>query len=130
MRRTAFALALCSLTLIACGASERRTTNRVTMMMDNWVSGGTSSGGDIQEAICLWYDGSRKLPLDHLKHARGLFDDWRRQEGLYRKIESWNITEMTKVASAGTPAIVVSLDIDGKPYRMRVALGESIAWVN
>ena len=130
MKRSVLLVILCAAVLLACGGSERRTRNRVQLMMDNWTTGGTSSGGDIQEAVCVWYDGSRILPLDHLKLAQGRFDEWRREQDLYRKIASYEITGVAETEGTEPPAMIVSLDIDGKPYRMRVALGESIAWVN
>ena len=110
------------------GPLERRTRNPVQLLMENWVTGGTSSGGDIQEAICVWYNGSRILPLDHL-NARDRFDDWRREMDLHRKIGSWEITAMDAVAGSEPPAMIVSIDIDGKPYRMHVTADQPIEWV-
>ena len=131
MRRIAIGAVLCGMVLVlaSCGASERRTRNRVGVMMDDWISGGTGSGGDIQEAICLWYNGSPKLlPLDHLLHARERFDEWRKEKGLFRKIAAWEITAVAGEASSDPPAMIVSIDIDGKPFRMRVADHVPIEW--
>ncbi len=48
---------------------------------------------------------------------------------LYREISAWEITAMDAVAGSDAPTMIVSLDIDGKPYRMRVAADQPIEWV-
>ena len=130
MRRIVIGLIMCSLGLLACGGgAELRANNRVAEMMDGWQSGGTSSDGNIQEAIGRWYDGSRQLQLDYLKHARVEFDNWRREKSLYKEIDSWAITSITEEPGTEPPAMIVAVDIDGQGYQMRVTSDQPIEWV-
>ena len=123
MKRIAIGVLLCSLVLLACGGSGRDARNRVTSMMEGW-----QPRGDIEGSVCRWYNGARRLQLDHLKAAQVGFDDWRREKSLYREINSWSITSITKDAGADPPAMIVSVDIDGQGYDMRVADERPIEW--
>ncbi len=123
MKRIAFGILLCSLVLLACGSPELDAHNRVTMMMDGL------DRGDTEEAVCRWYNGTRQLQLDHLKHAQDRFDDWRRAESMYREIDSWAITDVTQESGSNPPAAIVSIDIDGQSYKMRVPSEKPIEWV-
>lgn len=125
-------LALAALVLFTgCSVWEKRETEkRVTAMMEGWRTGGTGSGGDMQEAVSMWWKGVRFIPDDlELDDARKRFDSWRRVKGLYKKIETWEITSMAKDGSTGGNAMIVSMDIDGRSYRMRVPEGDTISWV-
>ncbi len=126
MKRMAIGVVLCSLVLLACDNSEREAQNRVTLMMTGWQA----TGGDMEEAVCRWYNGTRRLQLDHLKHAQVTFDDWRREKSLYKKIGTWAITDIKKESGSDPPAAIVSVDIDGQGYRMRVPHEQPIEWVN
>ncbi len=130
MTRISVGVFLCSLVLLGCGNPELDAHNRVTMMMTGWQSGGTTSGGDIEEAVCRWYNGARQLQLDHLKVARDKFDEWRREKSLYKRIESWTINDVTKESGSDPPAAIVSIDIDGQSYKMRVPKEKPIEWVS
>jgi len=100
-------------------------------MMDGWRTGGTGSGGDMQEAICMWYQGTRFIADDlRLAEVRDEFDAWRRQKDLYGHIDEWEITSMAREEGSDPPALIVSIDIDGYTYGMRVMDREPIEWVN
>jgi hypothetical protein len=108
--------------------AERPTRIRVTAMMDGWKKAGSASDGNMQEAISMWFNGSRYIPDDvMLTRARKSFDDWRRQKDLYVEIQSWEISSIEQ--RPDVPGMVVALTIDGKPYEMQVERGEPIAWV-
>lgn len=133
MHKRTIALALVGLLLVSLlpGCSmmaERPTRNRVTAMMEGWKKAGSASDGNMQEAISMWFNGSRYIPDDvMLTRARRSFDDWRRQKGLYVEIQSWEINAIEE--RPDVPGMVVALTIDGKPYEMQVESGEPIAWV-
>jgi hypothetical protein len=46
-----------------------------------------------------------------------------------RRTENWDITAITEEDGPDPTAMIVSIDIDGKPYRMRVTTDEPIEWV-
>jgi hypothetical protein len=125
------ALGLLAAALIAGGCSslgKDGARRRVTVMMDAWRAGGTSSDGNMQEAVSMWYQGARAIADDvELSRAASKFDAWRRQKQLYGSFQRWEITAIDP--DPATPAMIVALNIDGKPYRMRVESGEPIEWV-
>lgn len=128
MRRVCLVLAAALLLLSACSLSQDNTRRRVTHMMDAWQSAGTSSDGNMQEAISMWYDGSRAIADDvELSRQSEKFDAWRRQKQLYREIHKWEITSIEE--SSDVHGLVVALSIDDKPYTMRVEAGEPIEWM-
>lgn len=132
MRKPWILALACVLLLPACSIVEQRDAEaRVEMMMEGWRTGGTGSGGDIQEAVSMWWKGVRFIPDElELTEARDEFDRWRRAKGLYKRIDSWEITSTSSVKGAYPPTTVVSVEIDGKSYGMRVAKGETIEWAN
>jgi hypothetical protein len=108
---------------------ERETRMRVEAMMEGWRKGGRGSGGDMQEAVCMWFNG-KKITLDDIKLAklRDQSDDFRREKRLYKALDSWEITSMDNIPETEPTAMLVGVKIDGKQYRMRVQDGYSIAW--
>ena len=93
-------------------------------MMDGWQN------DVMEESVCRWYNGARQLQLDHLKVAETGFDEWRREKSLYRDIKSWSITSITKDAGGAASAMIVSVDIDGQSYDMRVVDERPIEWAS
>jgi hypothetical protein len=132
MKRFAVAVLVCCLFLPACSWFEwRDARTRVEAMMESWRTGGTGSGGDMQEAVCMWYQGTRFM-LDDIKLAkvRDEFDNWRHQKSLYKRIDTWEISSMAREKDSDPPALILTVDIDGKTYGMRVVDREPIEWVN
>jgi hypothetical protein len=112
------------------GATEKRAEIRVQTMMDGWLAGGTSYDGHAQEAVCMWFNG-RKSPPDGktLGAASDAFDQWRRAKNLYRKIRSYTIERVENPDKSSTDVNHVYIQIDGKPYAMKVERHRPIEWL-
>ena len=130
LRLVGFVLAVIAvLHFVNRGATEKRAEARVQTMMEGWLAGGTSYDGYAQEAVCMWFNGSKNPPDSNtLAAASDAFDQWRRDKGLYRKIRSFSIE---KVESLDDSSDVnhVRVEIDGKPYIMKVERHRPIEWL-
>jgi hypothetical protein len=117
---------------VACYSMEEHgARTRVEMMMNGWSKGGRTSSGDIQTAVCMWYEGSLLITdRDTLGQASVDFDIWRREKDLYRELERWEIPSIAKESDAEPRVWIVSVDIEGDPYRMRVQEYVPIEWLD
>jgi hypothetical protein len=123
-----FLVCACLLTLTSCAYFEtRETRGRVTEMMEAWQADPTGSSGHMQHAVCMWYRGTSFMDDVELTIARKKFDGWRRQKGL-SKIENWEIESITKDTESIQEMMLVSVKINGKSYRMRMAQRDPIEW--
>jgi len=114
--------------LTSCSYFEtRETRGRVIEMMEAWQADPTGSSGHMQHAVCMWYRGTSFMDDVELTIARKKFDGWRRQKGL-SKIESWEIESITKDTESIQETMLVSVKINGKSYRMRMAQRDPIEW--
>jgi hypothetical protein len=110
---------------------KKEAKGRVTGMMDGWVAGGLSADGHVQEAVMLWYDGT-KYPPDNelLLQASADFDAWRRAKKLFREIDGYTIERVVSAGTRQSPEFHVFIDIEGEPYGLKVIDGEPIEWLD
>jgi len=130
MRIVAIFLGILSFGLwLANHTIEEAVHSRVDQMLHGMLAGGVGTSGDIQEAICFWYNGTRFISdRNELMSASDQFDEWRRVRDLYRKIESYEIAEISATSKILPEEFIVTVRIDGKAYAMLVKKRETIKW--
>jgi hypothetical protein len=111
--------------------AKKEARDRVAVMMDDWVAGGLSSDGHVQEAVMLWVNGTKSPPdTDFLLQASSGFDAWRRAKRLYKRIDGYAIERVDSTGSRQSPELHVFVRIDGDTYGMKVIDGEPIEWLD
>jgi len=118
----------CGLTYMFTSGEAHSAQERVRRVLD-----GMKPGGNMDQAISLWYLGSFHLPggQTQFDEAATAFEAWQRQRNLGR-ISTFEITEarVTKeTGQLGQATAEVSGTIEGTPFKVRVVSGEPIAWV-
>ncbi len=111
-------------------SSEAHTAQeRVRRVLD-----GMKSGGDLQRAIFLWWNGSFHMPLggqEEFNRAADAFETWRAQREI-KVVSSYQIKGAVVLEEAkglGQAVVLVSGTVDGQDFKMRVVHGEPISWV-
>jgi hypothetical protein len=95
---------------------------------------GMKSGGDLQRAIFLWWNGSLNMPpggAEEFSRATDEFEVWRAKREI-KLVSSYTIKDATIVEAAKglrQAVVEVSGTVDGRDFKMRVVQGEPIAWV-
>ncbi len=109
---------------------KKQAKDRVTTIMEGWAAGGTSADGHIQEAVCMWLEGT-KYPSDNelLLQASREFDEWRKAKKLHRKIASFEIERVKAQSLFSAEEVHVFVRIEGETYGMKVVEDEPIEWL-
>lgn len=98
------------------------------------VFDGMKSGGDLQKAIFLWWNGSLKMPIggqEEFNRAADGFEAWKAEREI-KQVSSYEIKDAVVVEEAKglrQALVIVSGTVDGQDFKMRVRQGEPIAWV-
>jgi len=111
---------------IASSTSYRKLAAKRVNQILNEAKQGT--GPEAELAVTLWAKNRRTLDRDELSWASNHFDQWRMDKGLYRKFGEHTIVDSEEVKGADVPTAIVSVTIEGKPYRMRVPKDQPISW--
>ena len=124
-------VALIGLFFLERDAATRKATLRVERMLDGWLEGGTGSNGAVQEAVFQWNHGTKHMPEDKSVGQASLeFDDWRREQRMYRKISSYRV-ERAEIDEGSDPRSVrVDILIDDRPYAVRVMKDRPVQWID
>ncbi len=97
------------------------------------VLDGMKVGGNTDQAIALWYQGSFHLPggATQFEEAASGFEAWQADKGLGRisKYEISDARGTEETGRLGQATVEVSGTIDGAPFKMRVVQGEPIVWI-
>jgi hypothetical protein len=103
---------------------------RVNDILKGIQSAPTPSGvaGNEQTAICLW---AKDMYLIKDEGTLGMymdaFDRWRNAAGIFH-IKQFSILDSTRIKDVIPETAIVTVDIDGKRFSMRVPKGEQITW--
>jgi hypothetical protein len=122
---------------VGCGVGEKiqqsmgsdKAKVRVTAILEGIKKDGGGTGGDIETSICQWRKGVIRISDGgELGRASDAFSQWCRDKDIDRRISGYEVVGLTPV-SGRSDAFIVSVTIEGKPYKMYVAEGEQIKWV-
>jgi hypothetical protein len=97
---------------------------------------GLKPGGNQQQSICLWAEGTRTLPggMERFSAAMDAFDVWAKQKGISPgRLSDFEILEAQLVKGGeqlGTGVVLVKARIDGQACALRVTPGAPIEWVD
>lgn len=126
----AFAALGCDFLEYGPGGNTAEAESRVLHVLAAMQKAGDSTGLDLQEGICRWYNGKRLIG-DALTFDAAVtgFDRWRRERNVYnRKIASYEITGSEEVPDSDPPAVIVDVTIEGKPHRILVPEDSAMSW--
>ena len=134
--RSALLLAL-ALAALGCdfleygpGGNTAEAESRVLHVLASMQKAGDTTGLEIQEGLCRWYNGKRLIG-DALAFDEAVtgFDRWRRERNVYnRKIASYEITGSTEVPDSDPPAVIVDVTIEGKAHQIMVPEDSPMSW--
>jgi hypothetical protein len=93
---------------------------------------GMMAGGNLEKAICLWYQGTVTLPggQEQFNQAADAFDAWQRDNEL-PGVTRFEITESRITQESdqlGQAVVTVRGTLNGKPFGMRVRAGEPLSF--
>lgn len=97
---------------------------------------GLKPGGNQQQSICLWAEGTRTLPggLERFSTAMDAFDVWAKQKGISPgRLTEFEVLDARLVKGGeqlGTGVVLVKARIEGQERSMRVTPGAPIEWVD
>ena len=103
---------------------------RVDLVLSMLQRSGTDATTDFQIAVSMFYRGAVLMDKDEIGHAELEFIEWLRKLGLYRKIESYEITGAEYVETDSVPGVIVNCSIEGRPIRILVHGGVPLLVVN
>ena len=136
-KRVAIGAALVIALLVAgrCGLSSLFTSGEAHSAQERVrrVLDGMKEGGNIDQAIALWYQGTLTLPggMIQFDMAATSFQAWRQEREIDR-VGTYEIREArvtSETGRLGEATVIVSGTIDGQPFSLRAVDGQPLAWV-
>lgn len=105
---------------------DKLAAKRVDEMMKEMKQG---TGVEQQLAIGIWAKNHPKISDEQeLAWAADHYDQFRKEKGIYRKLDSYKIVSSELVKDVTPPTAIVTVDIEGKTYKMRVPEKQPISW--
>ena len=98
------------------------------------VLAGAKKGGmsnELQLAIAQWYRGRNRLDtLEEYDVGSDKFDKWLTKKGLFRKVKTWEVLDAEALPREGIKpfAVLVTVKINKKTYKMKVPEDNQISW--
>lgn len=112
----------------ACNPVVRQAKTRVETVMEGFQKDGGGSGGYMQAAVAQWAGGPHILSdQDALGKAEVRCKAWADQKGLYRKITSFKVLDAKAEGDTGS---IVTVNIEGKTYQIRVPPRDEMSWAD
>jgi len=109
---------------------EKDAELRVQRVLDGMVAGGTGAGGDIQDAVCAWWDGSKIISdTTTLAAAMDSFEQWRKAKGLYRSLSAAEVTTIEVMPDTKPAEVKVTIRVEGTAYAIKVVDREPMTWL-
>ncbi len=115
----------CGLDAMFRSGEEHNAQERVRRLFD-----GMKPGGNVEQAICVWYRGALRLNQEEFNQAADLFDAWQRSAEL-PTVSTYEIREVQIVADTGLiggATVRVSGTVNGRSFALRVKQGDPLAW--
>ena len=114
-----------------CGKmQEDKVRTRVNTVLEGIRAEGGTTGDKLNFAMLTWDGGQRKNEAISMEGVYDRFTAWCLQKDINRRIRSYEITNISIEKGSGPVTAVVSVQIEGRPLKMRVAEGERITWVD
>ena len=114
-----------------CGKMQEDTVRtRVTNVLNGIRDEGGSTGDKLNFAMLTWDGGQRKNESISMEGVYDRFTAWCLEKDINRRITGYEITRVEVQKGSGRLTAVVSVRIEGRPLKMRVAEGERITWVD
>lgn len=114
-----------------CGAlREDRISTRVHNVLNGVKEEAGSTGDKLNFAMLEWDGGQRGTESVNLEGVYDRFIRWCREKDIDRRFASFEITEVAVQPGVEPTTAIVSVRIEGVAYRMLVAEGRRISWVD
>lgn len=112
---------------MATGPSyPKQAGKRVDQLLTEMKGG---PGPQAQYAVGLWMKNVPKMTdQNELAWASDHFDAWCKEKDMYREIGDHKIISSEEVKGAEVPTAIVTAEIEGKTYKMRVPERKPISW--
>lgn len=125
----AFAVLLIGIRYMAFPGYEKQAVTRVKNMLTGMQEGG-GTGMKSQTAMAMWARNTFTISDNQeLSWASDHFDKWRKQKGLYRKFQGFEILDSEMVdENEEKPVAKVRFKIEEKEYAVNVPKGRPIEW--
>ena len=115
----------------ACGLGTRKAKERVKAVFDGLQHDAGGAGGFAQSAAAHWALGREVMSdQDALAKADVDFRVWAEEKGLYRRIGSYEIVDAKPDGGMMSDHAIVTVNVEGKTYRIRVPNGGPMSWVD
>jgi hypothetical protein len=104
---------------------EDQAKERVELLLKEMSLG---PGPQEELAMGIWMRNTRTPDRDELAWAVGHFPDFRNAKDLRRKFSSWKVLEVEVLEDQKRPTALVTIDVEGKQYKMLVPERQVITW--
>jgi hypothetical protein len=119
------ALAIFSMLYMAIPKYEQEAVKRVKLLVAEMALG---PGPQEELAMGIWLRNTRTPERDELLWCVSHFPEFRNAKNLRRKFSSWKIVESAMVEDAKVPTALVTIEVEGVPYKMLVPERRTITW--
>ncbi|HEX2833966.1 MAG TPA: hypothetical protein VHW00_13225 [Thermoanaerobaculia bacterium] len=106
---------------------EDQARERVELLLREMALG---PGPQEELAMGIWMRNTRTPDRDELAWAVGHFPDFRSAKDLRRKFGSWKVLEVEVLEGEKRPTARVTIEVEGKQYKMLVPERQVITWAD
>ena len=114
--------------LSACSLKKDAAKTRVENVLNRLKKDDMST--EFQLAVCQWFDGSYVMSASDLEVAQNHFLVWLKEKSIRLPVKISSVQDVELKSGAVVPTAVVTVSIDGRPYKIKVAKDQQMVWAS